>query len=100
MMTMAHLSIATLEKLETSRYRTKQVAHSNRRALCRGSHSNLRDLPIVRFDLSSLCRTVLATQQRHFCHGSNTRQSLATKAERANMLKIIDLCHFASSMAC
>src|SRR5258708_5617126 len=100
MVTMAYLSIAGLEKLEASRYRTKQVAHSNRSTLCRGCRGNLRDLAIVSFDLCSQRGTVLATQQCHLCHGSNTRQCLATKAERANMLQIINLCHFASGMAC
>src|SRR6266516_2733162 len=89
-MTMAYLSVATLQKFQTRRYSTKKIAHRHRRPLWRSCRRNSGKLSIGSADLCSLCRILLPAQQRHLRHRCNTRQRFSTKPERTNMFQIIN----------
>src|SRR5256885_14945035 len=96
MVAMAYLGVAVFEKFEAGRYRAKEIAHGERRALRRGRRAHRRDLSIAGGDLPALCSLTMPAHQRVIRHSLDTGQRLPAKTERAAMLKIDHLRHFIS----
>src|SRR2546421_8377698 len=100
METVAYFGIAALEKLQACGNGTKEVPHGQRGAFGRSCRAHLRDLPVGGMNLGTLFCSTMATEQGDLGYGGNACQSLAAKAQGADMLQIVNLRYLAGCMAC
>ena len=95
----ADLRVAALQELQAGRHRAEEIAHRQRRPDGRSGGSHIRQRAVLRANLRPLVRVAVPAEQGHIRHGCDTGQGLAAKAQRANMLQIVDLRHLARRVA-
>src|SRR5450432_2813221 len=100
MMAMTDFGVATLQKLQTCRYRTEKIAYCDCCSLRRSGNSDFRELPIRCPNLCALLHILLPTQYCYLGHSCNTGQRLTSKTKRTNMFQIVDLLYLACRVAC
>src|SRR6266568_3263174 len=96
---MAYFGIAALEKFETSRHGAKEIAHVEGCALWRSCRADFGDVSIAGADLRPLFSIAVTTEHCDFCHRGDAGEGFAAKAERADMLEVVDLRYFAGGVA-